>query len=174
MAQKLAQYVWNNLGHCMKCMRVSFWIAAVGWLIYFVAASINLMLPWTFIVVLGPTALWFAHITVFSIKTTKRKLACGIGVHEAIHGSRRALISYFGQIAGAAALITALPAAGQILKVDYTACPDDGYAHSRRGFGSCGQFCSESDGARFPCQRGTRPVFRNDGSCTCCSFSECS
>ena len=65
------------------------------------------------------------------------------------------------------------PATPLFTPIQYPACPDNGYASSRSGFGSCGQFCRTTRGEQFNCPSSTRPVYLRNGGCTCCPFPEC-
>jgi len=60
------------------------------------------------------------------------------------------------------------------MRINIPACPDDNYKNSLTGYGACGQFCKSAQRGKFDCSRGSRPVYRNNGDCNCCPFSECS
>ena len=172
----LGEYLWRNLGHCPSCMRSAFVYAAIaasGALL-----SILLDAPFSVTMAIGICtlfllSLWLLHIACFALKLTKRKRTCLSSPLYSLNANRREVLVDLAKTCMAAATLTALPAAAQFIKVGYPACPDNNYSSSRRGFGACQQECRSAKDERFPCPKGTRPIYLNNGECTCCPFPEC-
>ncbi len=74
MAMKGIQtWIWNNFGHCLYCMRVSFRIFAVAFAVLLISAALYGSSWVTFVtscVAIALASIWVGHLIVFSIKTS--------------------------------------------------------------------------------------------------------
>ncbi len=175
MVSNLGKAIWSRLGHCWTCMRASFRSALLAWILAAAAIQIGAaVLTWATVgLASGLSALWLAHLAAYSIKFGIRSLRCP-SISDADRTIQRRLV--VGKVLKASAfatLVSTLPAVAQRINIP-TACGDDNYKNSRTGYGACGQFCNSAQRGKFDCPRGTRPVYRTNGDCNCCTFSECS
>jgi hypothetical protein len=117
------------------------------------------------------TALWIAHVAVYSVKSAQRREACAARKQQ-IAPTRRRFIGYLGSAALGSALATAFPTLAKAGMYDCSQQPwwlNGEYG----GYGSCGQVCQDTSGNTSGCPSNTRPVYQNSGACTCCEFPEC-
>lgn len=69
--RQLGQFAWENLGHCLKCMRAAFLAAATGWTI---TGLIVLLwgFSWPLLISVSAssavTILWLSHLIMYSVK----------------------------------------------------------------------------------------------------------
>lgn len=167
----LIKFSRNNLGHCPRCMRIAGLYMMGAWVF---AGSV-----WMF---LGPqiaglalavagifTALWALHVFMFSARSAARRKQCDADKGVADPHRRRVAVQFLKTAALAAVGTTFATSA----MAQYN-CAGYDYLTDNRGYGSCGQFCRDTDGNTWNCPNTTRPIFMNDGGCTCCEFPECS
>jgi len=175
MASNLGRNLWSRLGHCGACMRTSFRVALLAWiLVPAIAHSPFEALTWVAVAFASVTsAVWLAHLVAFSVKAGLRSLQCPAVASADRPMLRRSFAENSLKAIVTATLISTLPAVAQ-MRINIPACPDDNYKNSRTGYGACGQFCNSAQRGKFDCPRGSRPVYRNNGDCNCCPFSECS
>ncbi len=69
----LAHPVWKHLGHCSRCTRKAFIAAVAMWVLLFVLFPVVIPMVRVTICALATalTALWSAHVVVYSLKTIK-------------------------------------------------------------------------------------------------------
>ena len=165
MYTQISRFVWSHLGVCGRCMRTSFRVALIACVVAFALSILFKRYAWVLLVMaIIPTVVWIAHLVVFSIKHTMRRAeAASLEMQE----SKRWFVLNVVRAMGVMAVGTALPLAA------YPACPDNGYASTRTGYGACGQFCRDTQNNKFDCPKDTRPIYLQDGGCTCCPFPEC-
>lgn len=171
MEKHVADLLMRKFGACPRCMRTALLLALGSWLMTFLAYS---QVPRLALALVALSCLlsanWATHVVVYAIKVVRGKLVCDDDL-RAKHLERRALVRAAAGVIGA--LSISWPVA-RFAKANVADCPDDGYKSSRTGYGACGAECRTARGDRQPCGRGYRPVFRTDGGCNCCRFSECS
>jgi len=107
----LANYVWAQLGRCPYCMRMSFIYAITG---IAIAAASSLFLPKIAVALIALcavalTALWLAHIIVYSFKTLARHNRIRPNESHTPSISRRKMFGTFAKTLATAALATAVP-----------------------------------------------------------------
>lgn len=118
LAKNVGRKLWANLGHCHYCTRKSFVLAVMSCVI---AVACTYFLPRETIVPatvcsVALTALWIAHVTVFSLKASKRPSDT---LTPSTKLSRRKAFSVFAKVLAAAALSSALP---RIAVASYSDC----------------------------------------------------
>lgn len=112
--KKLRELLWSKMGHCMRCMRLSFQVAAAMFVILVIGI---VLLDWTWITSLmsvataAAIALWLLHILAFATKASSYRP--NAGARSSRHLSRRKVAGLFGQFLVMAAVASATPALAQ-------------------------------------------------------------
>lgn len=141
----LFSYAWNNLGNCSSCVHTAFKAAAGGWLLTALLTVVgwSALLPLTFVIAIGLTALWLAHLLVHARKVTVAATHQFVRQPESLV-SRRTIFSLFVRTLFVTAVTSAVPALA-----DHVDCPN--------GRGSCGSDCPD---CYRPCWGGVTPCVR--------------
>jgi hypothetical protein len=106
---KIANWVWNNLGHCPRCTRTAFltaialWCVACGLAVFSASAPVVLAAA---AAALATTMLWLAHLLAFTKKTSGHVAS---KFEDNPDLSRRSLAPTFAKILGLAAIASIVP-----------------------------------------------------------------
>lgn len=175
MLRTLFLAIWYRLGICPVCMRSAFTAAAITWLVTLGVALTEFPgLPISLVAAGGATLVWLAHLVAYSVKRVYPSAAPGDnGTALPVTMSRREALGRFLRLLAGAAAFTIAPAyAGGNPNQAYNCSPTNNYQSDRVGTGPCEGMCNDQFGKK-DCPKGTRPIIRTGGSCTCCSFPEC-
>jgi hypothetical protein len=150
LANSVSQYVWNNLGRCMHCMRTSFLVAATGWCVVAILATLSAtgsLLIVSTLVSSALTILWIAHLFAFSLKhasTGGSKILRQDSPHAVVRGiSRRETLPVFLKVLALAAAGTmVLPSIAAACSVTCSG-------------GSCDKTCNAGETCYAECNAGS-------------------
>lgn len=110
----IREILWSKLGHCMRCMRLTFHVAAA---ISIILVANVYFLEWSWVTTVISIAaacaitLWFLHIFAFATKASSYRP--DIDRRSGHYLSRRQLTRLFGQFLIVAAVASATPASAQ-------------------------------------------------------------
>lgn len=98
ITQKFLTFVWNNLGHCFKCIRLSLGAAIMSWAIFLVFKTLDKEGIAAFVSIVAGliTCLWVAHLTSFSVKTLRNNMVQSPSKEVAALARRRAALRVIG------------------------------------------------------------------------------
>jgi hypothetical protein len=117
--KRLRRFVWSNVGHCMRCIRLAFQAAALVCVAFALSAALSrgsIVTGLTGLVAVGAVSLWLIHIFAFAVKSLERQKR----IHApgtAAEFSRRHTLAAFVKVLTGVVLVSATPALAQT-------CPD--------------------------------------------------
>lgn len=120
---RFTHFLWENLGHCSKCMRTAFRAAAIAWIC---VATVYLFASTLFSAILAViavclTVVWLAHIVAFGIKSPG---SAGLRQRrsQGIVSSRRTFVYSVVRAMGTAVVFTSFPAISGSANCDCKVC----------------------------------------------------
>ena len=114
----LAKFAWANLGHCGRCMAISFRAAAASWAAFLLSLLTTQWSPVsvTLICIAGViSGLWLGHLVAFGYKVvlkTRKEIippTSGSDAPSEVIFTRRKAFTKFCKVVATAALATSLP-----------------------------------------------------------------